>query len=61
MRIFYEGQNMLKGALKVDCMENRDFFINNQKEHLKYYRRHDTIKSKNTVELKSFLDKKSYS
>ena len=41
-------------------MENSDFLISNQKQHLKYYRRHGTIKSKNTVELKSFLEKKKF-
>ena len=41
-------------------MKNRDFLTKTQKHHLKYYRRHGTIKNKNELQIKFFQEKKKF-
>ena len=41
-------------------MKNRDFLTKTQKHHLKYYRRHGTIKNETKLEIKSFQGKKIF-
>ena len=40
-------------------MKNSDL-VNNQKQHLKYYWRRGTIKSKNKLDVKYFEEKKKF-